>query len=80
MPAIFGPNRNGGKITIGKDNNLYDTIENSNHRPKLQNFQNSEIRTISIESIYRIDPHSSSAHVVNPFTESDVSYVDKTFA
>ena len=38
-----------------------------------------EIQTLSIDSIYKIDPHSSSAHPDNPLTESDVSYVEKTF-
>ncbi len=38
-----------------------------------------EIQILSLDSIYKIDSHPSSAHTNNPLTESDVSYVDKTF-
>ena len=31
LPAIPGPNHNGGKITLGKDNNLYAIIGDLNH-------------------------------------------------
>ena len=38
-----------------------------------------EIQILSLDSIYKIDSHPSSAHTNNPRTESDVSYVEKTF-
>ncbi len=79
LPAIPGPNHNGGKITLGKDNNLYVIIGDLNHRTKLQNFENGGDPDYT-GSIYRIDPHSGSAPVDNPFVESDVPNIDKTFA
>ena len=79
LPAIPGPNHNGGKITLGKDNNLYVIIGDLNHRTKLQNFENGEDPDLT-GSIYRIDPHSGSAPGDNPFVESDVPNIDKTFA
>ena len=68
LSAIPGPNHNGGKITLGKDNYLYAIIGNLNHRTKLQNFENGD--PYYTGSIYRIDLHSGSAPVDNPFVES----------
>lgn len=78
LHAIPEPNRSGGKITLDKDNNLYVIIGNLKHITKLQNFENREDADYT-GSIYRIDPHSSSAPIDNPFTESDVPNIDKTF-
>ena len=77
LPAIPGPNRNGGKITQDKDNNLYVIKGNLKHITKLQNFENRGDVDYT-GSIYRIDPHSCSAPIDNPFTESDVPNIDKT--
>ena len=79
LPAIPGPNHNGGKITLGKDNYLYAIIGDLNHGTKLQNFENGGDPDYT-GSIYRIDPHSGSAPVDNPFVGSDVPNIDKTFA
>lgn len=79
LPAIPGPNHNGGKITLGKDNNLYAIIGDLNHRTKLQNFENGGDPDFT-GSIYRIDPHLGSAPSDNPFVGSDVPNIDKTFA
>ena len=79
LPAIPGPNHNGGKITLSKDNYLYAIIGDLNHRTKLQNFENGGDPDYT-GSIYRIDPHSGSAPVDNPFVRSDVPNIDKTFA
>lgn len=79
LPAIPGPNHNGGKITLGKDNNLYVIIGDLNHRTKLQNFENGGDPDFT-GSIYRIDPHSGSAPGDNPFVGGDVPNIDKTFA
>ena len=59
LPAIPGPNRNGGKITLDKDNNLYVIKGNLKHITKLQNFKNRGYADYT-GSIYRIDPHPSS--------------------
>jgi len=79
LPAIPGPNHNGGKLTLGKDNNLYTIIGDLNHRTKLQNFENGGDPDYT-GSIYRIDLHTGSALVDNPFVGSDVPNIDKTFA
>ncbi len=79
LPAIPGPNHNGGKITLGKDNYLYAIIGDLNHETKLQNFENGGDPDYT-GSIYRIDPYSGSAPVDNPFVGSDVPNIDKTFA
>src|SRR5919107_3084678 len=42
LPGLPGPNHDGGKITIGKDGNLYVIIGDLNHRTKLQNLQNGD--------------------------------------
>src|SRR6187551_513795 len=79
LPAMPGPNHNGGKIALGKDNYLYVIIGDLNHRSKLQNFENGGDPDFT-GSIYRIDPHSGSAPGDNPFVGSDVPNIDKTFA
>ena len=79
LPAIPGPNHNGGKIALGKDNYLYVIIGDLNHRSKLQNFENGGDPDYT-GSIYRIDPHSGSAPGDNPFIGSNVPNIDKTFA
>jgi aldose sugar dehydrogenase len=40
LPALPGPNHNGGKIAIGPDNYLYVIIGDLNHKGKLQNLRN----------------------------------------
>lgn len=40
LPALPGPNHNGGKIAIGPDNYLYAIIGDLNHKGKLQNVRN----------------------------------------
>jgi aldose sugar dehydrogenase len=79
LTATPGPNHNGGKLTLGKDNNLYTIIGDLNHRTKLQNFENGGDPDYT-GSIYRIDPHTGSVPVDNPFVGSDVPNIDKTFA
>ena len=78
LPTIPGLNHNGGKITLGKGNYLYAIIWDLNHRTKLQNFENGD--PYYTGSIYRIDLHSGSAPVDNPFVESGIPNIDKTFA
>lgn len=39
LPAIPGPNHNGGKLIMGPDGMLYAVIGDLNHQGKLQNFQ-----------------------------------------
>ncbi|PWU81580.1 MAG: hypothetical protein DLM72_06230 [Candidatus Nitrosopolaris wilkensis] len=39
LPALPGPNHNGGKLVIGPDHYLYEVIGDLNHRGKLQNIK-----------------------------------------
>ena len=40
LPALPGPNHDGGKLVIGPDHYLYAVIGDLNHRGKLQNIKN----------------------------------------
>ena len=79
LPATPGPNHNGGKITLGKDNRLYAIIGDLNHRTKLQNFEAGDAPDFT-GSIYRIDPHTGEAPPDNPFVNSNIPNMEKTFA
>ncbi|MBA3976726.1 MAG: PQQ-dependent sugar dehydrogenase [Nitrosopumilus sp.] len=79
LPAIPGPNHNGGKITIGKDGNLYAVIGDLNHRTQLQNIENGGDPDFT-GSIFRINPLDGSALPDNPFIGSDIPNMDKTFS
>jgi glucose/arabinose dehydrogenase len=79
LPGTPGPNHNGGKLVLGKDNTLYAIIGDLNHRTKLQNFADGGDPDLT-GSIFRIDPLTGQAPSDNPFFESDVPNVDKTFA
>ena len=79
LPAIPGPNHNAGKITIGKDGNLYTVVGDLNHETKLQNFADGGEPDLT-GSIYRINPLDGSALPDNPFVGSNVPNLEKTFA
>lgn len=79
LPGTPGPNHNGGKLTLGKDNTLYAIIGDLNHRTKLQNFGDGGDPDLT-GSIFRIDPLTGHAPSDNPFIDSDVPNIDKTFA
>jgi len=79
LPAIPGTNHNGGKITIGKDGNLYAVIGDKNHRTQLQNIVNGGDPDFT-GSIFRINPLDGSALPDNPFIGSDIPNMDKTFS
>jgi glucose/arabinose dehydrogenase len=79
LPGLPGPNHDGGKITIGKDGNLYVIIGDLNHRTKLQNLQNGDDPDFT-GSIFRINPLNGSALPDNPFIGIDVRNMEKTFS
>jgi glucose/arabinose dehydrogenase len=79
LPGLPGPNHDGGKITIGKDGNLYAIIGDLNHRTKLQNLQNGDDPDFT-GSIYRVNPIDGSSLPDNPFIGIDVPNMEKTFS
>jgi glucose/arabinose dehydrogenase len=58
LPALPGPNHNGGKIAIGPDNYLYAIIGDLNHKGKLQNVKNGP-EADDTGVILRINPDKS---------------------
>ena len=79
LPGTPGPNHNGGKLTLDKDNNLYAVIGDLNHRTHLQNFENGGAPDLT-GSIFRIDPLTGEALSDNPFYNSNIPNMDKTYA
>ena len=70
LPAIPGPNHDGGKLTIGPDNYLYAVIGDLNHDGKLQNFVDGP-EPDDTGVILRVNPEDGSPAPDNPFTNSD---------
>jgi glucose/arabinose dehydrogenase len=79
LPGTPGPNHNGGKLTLDKENNLYAVVGDLNHRTQLQNFENGGDPDLT-GSIFRIDPNTGEAPPDNPFISSNIPNIDKTFA
>lgn len=70
LPALPGPNRDGGKLLIGTDRNLYVIIGDVNHKGKLQNIKDGPDPD-DTGVIFKINPESfSAASKSNPFSPS----------
>ena len=70
LPALPGPNHDGGKLLIGTDRNLYVVIGDVNHKGKLQNVEDGPDPD-DTGVIFRINPESFSvASKTNPFSPS----------
>jgi glucose/arabinose dehydrogenase len=78
LPALPGPNHDGGKVLIGEDDNLYVVIGDLNHRTKLQNFPNGDDPDFT-GSIFRINPEDGSAPSDNPFVGTNTINLEKTY-
>jgi glucose/arabinose dehydrogenase len=70
LPAIPGPNHDGGKLIIGSDNYLYTVIGDLNHEGKLQNFVNGPDPD-DTGVILRVNPDDGSPAPDNPFVNND---------
>jgi glucose/arabinose dehydrogenase len=66
LPALPGPNHDGGKLVIGPDHYLYAVIGDLNHRGKLQNIKNGPDPD-DTSVIFRVNPNDGSAAKNNPF-------------
>lgn len=75
LPAIPGPNHNGGKLMIGTDKYLYVIIGELNHRGKLQNVETGPAPD-NTGVILRVNPYDGSPAANNPFINNAVT--DKT--
>ncbi len=67
LPALPGPNHDGGKLMIGPDNSLYAIIGDLNHDGKLQNFPNGPDPD-DTGVIFRVNPEDGSPAPDNPIS------------
>lgn len=79
LPALPGPNHDGGKLAIGPDRYLYAVIGDLNHRGKLQNINNGPDPD-DTSVILRVNPYDGSAAKDNPFINNAKSVMHKYFA
>ena len=71
LPAIPGPNHDGGKLTIGPDNYLYAVIGDLlNHEGKLQNIVDGP-KPDDTGVIFRVNPENGSPAPDNPFADNE---------
>ena len=81
LPAIPGPNHDGGKLIIGPDNYLYAVIGDLNHMGKLQNIVNGPDPD-DTGVILRVNPEDGSPAPDNPFinNNNELSSLNKYYA
>jgi glucose/arabinose dehydrogenase len=77
LPAIPGPNHDGGKILLDSTGNLYTVIGDLNHDGKLQNFVDGPDPD-DTGVILRINSNDGSAVSDNPF--NDINGMEKYYA
>jgi aldose sugar dehydrogenase len=79
LPALPGPNHDGGKLAIGPNHYLYAVIGDLNHRGKLQNIKDGpDPDNTSI--IFRVKPNDGSAPMDNPFIKDPNNAMHKYYA
>ncbi len=79
LPAIPGPNHDGGKLMIGPDNYLYGVIGDLNHDGMLQNFPDGPSPD-NTGIIFRINPIDGTLVPDNPFSTDPSDPLSKYFA
>ena len=79
LPAIPGPNHDGGKLMIGPDNHLYGVIGDLNHDSMLQNFQDGPSPD-DTGIIFRINATDGTPALDNPFSTEQNDPLSKYFA
>jgi aldose sugar dehydrogenase len=79
LPALPGPNHDGGKLAIGQDHYLYAVIGDLNHRGKLQNIKDGPDPD-NTSSIFRVKPNDGSAAMGNPFIKDPNNAMHKYYA
>jgi glucose/arabinose dehydrogenase len=79
LPAIPGPNHDGGKLMIGPDNYLYGIIGDLNHDGKLQNFPNGPDPD-DTGIIFRVNPNDGTPAPDNPLSTDPNNPLSKYYA
>jgi glucose/arabinose dehydrogenase len=79
LPAIPGPNHDGGKLMLGPDNYLYGVIGDLNHDGMLQNFPEGSSPDDS-GIIFRINATDGTPAADNPFSSDPDDPLSKYFA
>ena len=79
LPAIPGPNHDGGKLVIGPDQYLYAIIGDLNHDGKLQNFLDGP-EPDDTGVIFKVNPNDGSAAPNNPFVNSGDGVLSRYYA
>jgi aldose sugar dehydrogenase len=79
LPALPGPNHDGGKLVIGPDRYLYAVIGDLNHRGKLQNIVDGP-NPDDTSVILRVKPDDGSAAPDNPFINDPNVEMHKYYA
>lgn len=79
LPAIPGPNHDGGKLMIGPDNYLYGVIGDLNRDGMLQNFLDGP-NPDDTGIIFRINPIDGTGAPDNPFSTDATNPLSKYFA
>jgi aldose sugar dehydrogenase len=79
LPALPGPNHDGGKLVVGPDHYLYAVIGDLNHRGKLQNIVDGPDPD-DTSVIFRVNPNDGSAAPDNPFINDQRIEMHKYYA
>jgi glucose/arabinose dehydrogenase len=79
LPAIPGPNHDGGKLMIGPDNYLYGIIGDLNHDGKLQNFPDGPDPD-DTGIIFRVNPNDGTPAPDNPLSTDPNNPLSKYYA
>lgn len=79
LPAIPGPNHDGGKLMIGPDNYLYGVIGDLNHDGKLQNFPSGPDPD-DTGIIFRVNPDDGTPAPDNPLSTEANNPLSKYYA
>jgi aldose sugar dehydrogenase len=79
LPALPGPNHNGGKLVIGPDHYLYAVIGDLNHRGKLQNIKDGPDPD-DTSVILRVNLNDGSPAKDNPFISDTITAMHKYYA